>query len=261
MTRAELKYYSALSQKKFRDLENKFLIEGEHIISECLRSEFYNSNIEKVFIREDYGNESMLEQIQKSRNRIEIISIPESSFNKLSETVNSQGIIGVVSKLKKDSGNRMHQGNIIVALDSVNDPGNLGTIIRTCYWFGIKNVITGQGSVEIFNSKVVRASQGAIFNVNICEDSDMKIELEKYFEKGYDIILSDLNSENYLNEFNIGKDKNYVIVFGNEAKGISTGILENINYIRLKIKGYSDCESLNLSVSAGIILYSMSNEQ
>ena len=256
MTKAELKYYSGLNQKKFRDRENKFLIEGEHIISECIRSKYYKDMLEKVFVREDYGNDKLTGSIRKSIPGIDIVSVSENNFNKLSGTVNSQGIIGVVRKSVKDKEISLRNERIIVALDSVNDPGNLGTIIRTCHWFGADQILLGNDSVEISNPKVIRASQGSVFNVNILDELDLKSVLEKYFRKGYDVLLSDLNSENYLDEFILNINKKYVIVFGNEANGISKDILKNSDFRKLKIRGFSDCESLNLSVSAGIILYS-----
>lgn len=259
MTKAELKYYSGLNQKKFRDRENKFLIEGEHVISECIRSKYYKDKLEKIFIREDYNNDKLTSSIRNSIPGIDIVSVSEINFNKLSGTVNSQGIIGVVGKLVKDKVSSLSNDRIIVALDSVNDPGNLGTIIRTCHWFGADQILLGNDSVEIFNPKVIRSSQGSVFNVNILEDLDLKTVLEKYFSEGYDVILSDLNSEIYLDEFILNINKKYVIVFGNEANGISKDILENTGFNRLKIRGFSDCESLNLSVSAGIILYSFRN--
>ena len=254
MTNNELKYFSRLRQKKYRDLESKFLIEGEHLITECLRSGNYKSNLRKIFIREDYSNESLLDQIQCSRSGIDITSLTEKSFDLLSDTVNPQGIIGVVSKLNRDFGHTHSVKKLIAAMDSVNDPGNLGTIIRTCYWFGIDELIIGSESVEVFNSKVIRSSQGAMFHMKITENIDLVNELKYFFEKGYNIILADLNSSTYLDEYIIEKENKYMIVFGNEANGIRKQILDDNNYQKIKIRGFSDCESLNLSVSAGIIL-------
>lgn len=254
MTNAELKYFSKLKQKKFREQEDKFLIEGENIITECLRSENYKMNLKKVFIREDYINDKLTDMIQNSSSRIEIISLTEKNFNHLTETINPQGIIGVVAKPDRKFKDQKFTADVIVALDSVNDPGNLGTIIRTCHWFGIKDLITGTDSVEIFNSKVIRSSQGSIFYLNIREGIDLEKELELLHKSGYKIILTGLNSQIFLDEYKINRKNKYIIVFGNEANGISRNILGNKNYEIIKIRGYSECESLNISVSAGIVL-------
>lgn len=254
MTINELKYFSKLRQKKYRDLENKFLIEGEHLISECLRSKIYGPNLIKIFIRENYSDEIMLGKLQRGGTDIEIITVNERHFNQLSDTVNPQGIIGVVKKPGIEFGNFTYDSNIIVALDSVNDPGNLGTIIRTCYWFGIDKILIGTDSADIFNSKVIRSTQGALFHVNIRENIDLIKDLKFFYDAEYSVILTDVNTNKFLDEFTTESQKKYVIVFGNEANGIKEEIIENKNYEKIKIRGFSDCESLNISVSAGIIL-------
>lgn len=258
MTGNELKYFSKLRLKKYRDQENKFLIEGDHLVAECVRSKFYSSNLTNIFIREDYSNESLLDKIQIKRPDIEITSLSERQFNQLTETVNPQGIIGVVLKSAKNSRTLNGESKLITALDNVNDPGNLGTIIRTCHWFGLDELIIGTESVEIFNPKVIRASQGSLFHFEIHDNIELTKELKLYFENGYKIILADLNSKLCLDELSIDSNKKYLIVFGNEAKGIRDEISGNKNYDKIKIRGFSDCESLNLSVSAGIFLNAFS---
>jgi TrmH family RNA methyltransferase len=260
LTTGEIKYYSGLKQKKYRDSENKFLIEGEHLIEECLKSEFYKTCLKKIFIRNDYLNNDLIIKIKNSDLNIELIDLNEKTFNRLAETVNSQGIIGVVSKLNSASNKIPFGKKFIVALDSVNDPGNLGSIIRTSYWFGADGLLIGSDSVDVFNSKVIRATQGAIFHLIIEDRINLESELIKYFESGFNIVLADLNSDKSLSDFKFIKERKYIFVFGNEANGISKRILENENYIKLKIKGFSDCESLNISVSAGIVLNEFINK-
>lgn len=254
MTGNELKYFSKLRQKKYRELENKFLIEGEHLISECFRSENYRPNLKKIFIREDYSNDSMLNNLQGGNSHIEIISLTEKSFNQLSDTVNPQGIIGAVEKSVSEFTLSPYKNKLIVALDSVNDPGNLGTIIRTCYWFDVDEILIGADSVDIFNSKVIRSSQGALFHVNVREKSDLINELKIFYEAEYSIILTDVKANKNLDELIPLSEKKYLIVFGNEANGIRKEILDNKNYEKIKIRGFSECESLNISVSTGIVL-------
>lgn len=256
----DLKYYEKLKQKKYRDEENKFLIEGVHLIEECLKSELYRSKLEKILVREDFNNDKAFESIKHSDHYAEIDFIPVSKFSKLSETVNSQGIIGLVSKpvvasnkAKKDNSNY-----IIIGIESINDPGNLGTIIRNCHWFGIDELIIGNNSVDVYNSKVIRSSQGALFFVNIKNEVDFKTELENYRSDNFEILVTDLNAGNHLSEIKIDKTQNYLIVFGGESTGVSAGISGNTNYSKMKIKGFSDCESLNVAVTSGIIMYEFS---
>ncbi len=143
---------------------------------------------------------------------------------------------------------------MIVCLDRINDPGNLGTILRTCWWFGIQKVIISKDSADIYNSKVLRASQGAIFNLYTISDIDLNQYLENLYKDNYIIYLTSLNSKNLLSKINFTINKKYAIVFGNEVKGVSENLLQNKNYSTIKIDSYTNCESLNVSVAAGIII-------
>ncbi|MBL8006916.1 MAG: RNA methyltransferase [Ignavibacteria bacterium] len=257
MTKNELKLLEKLKQKKFRDEEGKFLIEGVHLIEECLNSERYMKNLERVFIRDDFENDDLIEKFRNSDHFAEIEYLPESIFKKLSETVTSQGIIGVVKKAEdyevKDT--QKTERLVIIAAENINDPGNLGTIIRTCHWFGADKLIISKNSADIYNSKVIRASQGSLFYVNVQNEADLKHELQEYHSLKYKIIVTDLIKGKDLSEIEFSGSGNYVVVLGNEAEGVSREISENENYEKIKVKGFSECESLNVSVTAGIILY------
>ncbi|MEP7145672.1 MAG: RNA methyltransferase [bacterium] len=261
MTKNELKYYHKLKQKKFRDTENKFLIEGLHIVEECIRSPHYKNCLEKIFIQNDFNKKDLqkLKSIAEKKN-IQIISIDEKLFKILSDTISPQGIIGVVSKPKGPFKKSISNKNVLsVALDTINDPGNLGTIIRTCYCFGVDELLIGNKSVDLFNPKVLRSTQGAIFNLNIKYDLNLKDELERYYLEDHKIILTDLGSLNYINERRFELNEKYIIVFGNETNGISKDILCHSEYEKMKIRIFTDCESLNISVSVAIVLNHIKN--
>ncbi len=258
MTNSELKYFEKLKLKKYRDEENKFLIEGVHLIEECLKSDLYRDHIEKFFFRENFKDEDLHKRIYASKFNAEIVVLENKKFSKLSETENSPGVIAAVNKvsdissLKSKIQNQKFQ--ILIALDLINDPGNLGTIIRTCHWFGVDNILISKNSADIYNSKVIRSSQGALFHVNVRNEVDLIEELKNLKKNNFEIILTDRDANNYLSNINLDRNKNYVFVFGNEAKGISKAICEDKNYTTLKIKGFTDCESLNVAVSAGIVI-------
>ncbi len=255
MTANELKYYQKLKQKKFRESEDKFLIEGVHLIEECLNSKYYSSSLEKVFIREDFDIDLLI----KKFGSIQFEILEEKKFNHLSETVSSQGLIGVVFKQALID-NKSKDSSLIVALDNINDPGNMGTIIRTCYWFNVGSVFISSNSVEIFNSKVIRSSQGAMFNLILRNNLDLPAELEIYYDNEFEIILTDPGSEKDISGMKFDANKKYIVVFGNEANGISETILRNKNYRKVKIKKFNRCDSLNVAVSAGIILNEIKNK-
>ena len=252
LTNNEIKYYVGLKNKKTRNEEGKFLIEGLHLIRECLASKFYYKDyIESIIVRDDFN----LSQIPTKD--IEVLYVSEKNFDKISDTVNPQGIIAVVRKPEYSDDYTHSNLNLIVALENINDPGNLGTILRTCYWFNAGKILVSAGSVDLYNSKVLRASQGAVFHTNVRTEVDLYSELEK-LSSDHEILLTDLSSKKSLSELNIDKNKKYVIVFGNEANGISDEIKE-YKYDLIKIDNFTDCESLNLSVSAGIILNKFAN--
>jgi len=258
LTNSELKYYEKLKHKKYRDEENKFLIEGVHIIEECLKSEHYSDHIEKFFLRIDFKDEELIKKINTETPDIEITFLENKKFNKLSETENSQGVIASVNKILNNASVKSKIPNlkskIFTALDRISDPGNLGTIIRTCHWFGINDILISENSADIYNSKVIRSSQGALLHVNVRNETNLVEELKELHKNNFEVIITDLQADKYLSEYKFETKKNYVLVFGSEANGISNEILDNKNYHKIKIKGYSDCESLNVAVSSGIVI-------
>lgn len=254
MTANQIKQYAKLKQKKHRDSERKFLIEGIHLLAECLNSKIYSKRIEKIIVSSDFDDDKLLKFFSEILKDVEIAVIEDKKFNLLTETVNSQGILAVLKMpddliLPDDTESR-----VIVALDKINDPGNLGTILRTCYWFNVDEVIISKGSADIFNSKTLRATQGAVFHLNIRTETDLQEQLSYLNSKGYRIVLTDLSADKTFSENDNEQTGKIVITFGNEAGGISHSILSNENFERMKIKSYSKCESLNVAVAAGIVL-------
>ncbi|MCX6165263.1 MAG: RNA methyltransferase [Ignavibacteriae bacterium] len=248
MTNEKLKLYSKLKQKKYREENKQFLIEGIHLIEECLKSKYYKKNIVEIFLRKDFENEKILNKLKN----VEFEYLSDTDYKKLTETENSQGIIGLVHNQE----NLPFLGSkIICALDNINDPGNLGTILRICWWFGVENILISKNSADIYNSKVIRASQGALFNLQIKDNIDLSEELKNLHNRKYEIVITDLDTKNSLENYKFDYNKNYVIVFGNEANGISKEIKEVKEYNRIKIDSYAGCESLNVAASAAIILF------
>lgn len=244
----ELKLFSSLKQKKFREKEGKFLVEGLHIVEECLKSDF---EIECIIITDQIkfeNKESLHEALVKKK--APLLVLKKHQIRNLTETRNSQGIIAVVHK-KINKPIDFDSARIFVALDKISDPGNLGTIIRTSYWFGTDGVIISKNSVDVYNPKVIRSTQGALFHINVYDDINLSDKLSILYDNGYGVLLFDLNANMSIGQFNYS-EKN-VFVFGNETDGISADILK-MPFNRVKINGYSGCESLNVSVSCGIAL-------
>lgn len=242
----EYKLVASLKVKKYRDSHKLYIIEGEHLVSEYIKSG--KKGLMYVFFRYDFVNENLLEQLPDEK----VFQIRRLLYDKLCDTKTPQGILAVV---KQDDSENDISGNLIVALDNINDPGNLGTILRTCYWYGVDTVLIGKNSADVYNPKTIRSSQGALFHVNYKKDAGIDEELNKLND--YDVFLTSLNGTN-IRSADIRNNKN-VIVFGNEANGISENLLQNEKYKQIKIKSYTGCESLNVSVSAGIILNEFRN--
>jgi TrmH family RNA methyltransferase len=245
----QLKLLSSLKLRKFREKEGRFLIEGFHLIHECLLSPF---TVEQLILRKgvNLAEYSGIYRTVKER-RVPTEIVQTQVFKKLSETVNSQGIIGVVGMPQQP---KSAAGDIILALDSISDPGNLGTIIRTAYWFGIKTIILSKNSVDPFNSKVIRSSQGGLFHVGLVLSADLSSELRSLESEGFTVILFTPGSEEFLEDIKPAPMlRKCAAVFGNEARGTSANLLE-AGFRRASIRGFSGCESLNVAVSCGIVL-------
>ena len=253
------KYYEKLKQKKYRREIKKFLIEGDNLVFECLESERYRDSIEAVFVRRDYENGTLLKKIYTEIPNVRVEDLTESVFNKLSETVSPQGIIACVRNIETPEINGSFNSDLIIALDNINDPGNLGTIIRTCYWFGVKEILLGNDTVDHLNPKVIRASQGAVFHTDLYRTEDLKESLLEIESKDRHVYLMDVDSEMNISDIGIDTLNKCVLVFGNESNGISREISSENKFKSMKIKGYSECESLNVAVSAGIAIYEFRN--
>jgi TrmH family RNA methyltransferase len=252
LTKNEISHYkNLLKDRKFRTEEKKFVIEGTHLIEEAIKSKYYKNNIEKIFIRKDFEDDQLVNEIS---DKYEIEYLSSKEFEKISDTVKSQGISAILNIA--DEIKSKENGNIILALERINDPGNLGAILRTAYWFGVELILLSKDSVDVYNPKTVRASQGALFNVRIKTEIDLPSDLKTYADSK--IFLTDLNANKNLEDININKSDKVILVFGNEATGLSEELLKG-NYEKIKIKGFSDSESLNLSISAGITLYYFRN--
>jgi TrmH family RNA methyltransferase len=254
LSKNEIKYYSSLKKKKYREQEGKFLIEGYHLVKECLGSPY---SIECVVYSETITpdkNDELLVSFGKKNIPVHVIN--KNAFEKLSDTENSQGVAAVVLKKENPPLSFYIKSNFIVALDRISDPGNLGTVIRSAYWFGAGGILISKDSVDLYNPKVLRSMQGALFHLNVSYNIDLPESLDELRAGGFDIFLLDVRASKHLNETQFN-DKS-VFVFGNEAEGIS-GEITNRGFERISIKGYSECESLNVASSSAIVMNEFKN--
>lgn len=244
LTNNELKLIGSLQNKKFRDINNLYVIEGEHLIDEYLKSDLPNENVKYIIARNDYQNYDLEERVAG----FNIHTLNRAKFDKLCDTKSPQGILAVIEKKMIYSN---EQNRFVVALENINDPGNLGTILRTCYWFGVDKVLISENSADIFNPKTIRSTQGSLFHLSIETDVNLKTKLESLSKSGFDVFVTSLDGKPLNSEVKTDK---CVLVFGNEANGVSYDIQENKDFKQIKIESYTECESLNVAVSAGILI-------
>lgn len=227
-----------LHQKKYRYLEKQFLVEGFHLVEQALKV----NKLKTIFVLRSH-----YEQYQNFKN---IIIVDEIILNKLSQSKTPQPVIGLCDFLPITT--HYADEKLIILLDYIQDPGNLGTIIRSAVSFGVKTIYLSDNCVDIYNHKVIQASQGAIFNVKFVytklKTIIKKLKLEKF--KIYGTFLNEQAQD--LKLINFAQKK--AIIFGNEAKGINQELLKIIdeNFI---IKINQDINSLNVAIALSIVLF------
>lgn len=231
----QIKEIRKLNDKKYRDETNLFLVEGDHLVKEAYKT----GNLVKLILTDDiYGFD------------VEKLIVTDKVLKSISE-LNNTSVIGVCKK----TSTVLDLGKNVVILDGVQDPGNLGTIIRSCTAFNINNLVLSKDTVDLYNSKVIRSTQGMIFNMNIIRD-DISNTIKLLKDNGY--IIYGTNVTNGIDIKDVKNDEKYAIIMGNEGNGISpevSSLVDKNIYIKMNEK----CESLNVAVSASIILYELEN--
>ena len=229
-----IKNLAKLLNKKYRDETGMFLVEGEHLVIEAKRA----GSLMEVIKCEDYEMDF----------DVTTTIVTYDVIKKLSNTLNPQKVIGVCKKLdNKDIGNK------VLILEDIQDPGNLGTIIRSSVAFGVDTIVVSNNTVDMYNDKVLRSSEGMIFHIDIVK-MDVVDCVNKLHEEGYEIYGTKVDGGTDLREITVG-DK-YAVVMGNEGAGVSNELLDKCDqYIYIPMN--SECESLNVGVATSIILYEL----
>jgi len=247
-----IKHIKSLQRKKYRDKYNEFVIEGLRIVEHGLENDAEISTIyytNKIYCMLQKRN--FFEKIKK-RN-IALYKINDKILKEISNTENSQGIVGIVKKKSFDLQDIINKEEFfLIVLDRLQDPGNVGTIIRTADAAGAEGIIAAKGTVDIYNSKTIRATMGSVFTMPVVYEDDILKTISILRNKGADIISTTLDTEKYHHEVKYGK-KN-VIIIGNEGNGICGELIEKSN-IKVKIPLIGNAESLNASVASGIVMY------
>ena len=242
---ALVKHICKLKEKKYRNQYCEFVIEGVKLLKEALDE---NVNIKNIIISENMINDNLIEK--ELLEKIDYIVVTNNIFKIMSDVESPQGILAIIEKNQNED-IIDDKSNFILALDDIQDPGNLGTIIRTVDSLNLKQIIVSKGTVDGYNAKVIRSTMGAIFRVKIIEVENLYDTLKKLQEKKYKIIVTSLDSKKTIYDTDFNKS---IVVIGNEANGVSKEIL-NLADEKTIIPMEGKTESLNASVATGIILY------
>lgn len=233
----QVKEWKKLHQKKYRTQTETFLIEGDHLIEEAYNSDW---KIDMLIIEEGKTAPDWMSEES-------VIYVTNRVFKEITQTEAPQGIAAVVRMMKNVS----EDANEVLLIDAVQDPGNLGTIIRTADAAGFSRVILGKGTVDVYNDKVIRATQGSIFHI-VIEYADLAEEIPLLQADGYTVLASALKGAiPYVDTVVTGKT---ALIMGNEGAGIRDEFLALADTL-VKIPIYGKAESLNVSIAAGVLMY------
>lgn len=240
-----VKQWKKLHTKKGRKQQQKFLIEGPHLIEEALKE---NETVLEIII---VDSQSLPKNWGEKQIPVRVVT--NQVFKVLSETENSQGVIAVCRKRTFSESFRREPGKYLL-IDSVQDPGNVGTIIRTADSAGFDAVILGKGTVDPFNSKVIRATQGSLFHIPIIERRLEGVidELKQNDVTIYGTALRGAEDYRHVS----GTNRSFALLIGNEGQGVAEHLLERCDR-KLSIPVYGKAESLNVAVAAGILMYAL----
>ncbi len=235
-----IKLTNSLKIKKFRVKEGLFIAEGERLVLDSMKFQ----KPEYLIVSENFYNKDF---------DVKTYVVSEEIFKKLCETVTPQGIIGVFKTSFKDISKITFENTIV--LNRLQDPGNLGTILRTAKATGFKNIILDNETVDVYNPKTVRSSMSAVFNINLYQSKNLKEDIIKLKEKGFHTVGTILNEKSknlYSEEFNYP----VAFVIGNEGAGIDEEIQKECDKCIL-IPMEEGIESLNASVACSVVMYEM----
>jgi len=269
-SKKRLKELLKLKTKKGRREKERFLIEGLKFCQELLNSSFEAELVLYTlrFSKFQDGKKLLDDFVKKG---VEVISVKEDIIKKLSDTVTPQGIVGIV-KMKKLSlsldasaeksllKNTKSEGFIefVLAIDSIKEPGNLGTMIRTADAAGVFCVLLSEGCVELYNPKVLRSTMGSVFHLPIFENMNLEKAILYLKKRGFKIFAADVKEGKLYDQIDyLGK---VCLIIGSEAQGISEKLL-SLAFEKVKIPLYGKAESLNAAVACGIILYQMAKKR
>lgn len=239
-----IKHICSLKQKKERDKSKLFVVEGERFVND-IPSDW---EIKSYIVSESFKYKSDALKLNSK-----LYTVTDRVFKSISDTEQPQGILAVCKQREYNFENvLMHKNPFLVIADCIQNPGNLGTVIRTADAAGVTGILLSNGTVDLYNPKTLRATMGSIFHIPIIQNVDLESAISKLKQNNISIISTDLKSR--CRPYDLNLKLPISIVIGNEANGISDTVKAISDFsVKLPIVGMA--ESLNVSVATGIILY------
>lgn len=251
---ARVKRWSQLLTRKGRDNQKKFILEGIHLIQEAVKADVL---LEVVLYEKETGVPRELETMLPQRG-IERVRVSREVLAKVTETKTPQPVAAIASMLDYSAGSVLEtagdagRSSLIVAVDGVQDPGNVGTIIRAADAAGASGVVLGQGTADLYNPKTIRATMGSLFHLPVLQVSSLSSLLEQVSTQGVQIVSTSLSASKSCYDIDLTSDT--WLVVGNEGEGVSAEVSRWANQeVIIPIRGQA--ESLNVAMAATILLY------
>lgn len=243
-----IKHLKKLKDKKYREEYGEFIVEGIKMIQEAIDEK---AIIKDIIVCDDcknqeYFSKEFLYEIAKYN----CIYVTEKVFLQITDVTNPQGILAVIDKKKIDF-DINYDSDLFLILDNIQDPGNMGTILRTADSINLKQIIVAKGTADVYNPKVVRSTMGAIFRVKVIEIEDLTKVVKEMKKRKIKVYATDLATNSSIYDVDYKKS---AIIIGNEANGVSKQLLDLADQ-KIKIPMIGKTESLNAAVATGIILY------
>ena len=244
-----IKHIKKLKEKKYREEYREFIIEGAKMIEEAINEK---ANIKSIIICDDCKTQSAIpNELMYEIAKKNCIYVDQKIFSTITDVINPQGIMAVVEKPDNKAQQIDYTQDVYLILDNIQDPGNIGTILRTADSLDIKQIIVSKGTADVYNLKVVRSTMGAIFRVKVIEVEDLTKVIKEMKKQKIEVCATDLRTDKSIYDIDYSKT---AIVIGNEANGVSEKVLEEAS-TRIKIPMLGKTESLNAAVATSVILY------
>ena len=242
-----IKHIISLQQRKYRQKFGEYTVEGIRAVTDLEKKGFLRA----ILMRESKRSE-LEPLVQKDFTISSVYVVQDPIFDKIEHSVNGQGILGIARKCVNELHSFIVEDGLYVALDGVQDPGNLGTIIRTAVAAGVKGIFLLKGTVDPYNEKCVRSTMSALCNIPIFED----VTLSEFYD-----FIKDNTIKTYVTSLDNAKPyhtisyaKRTMIILGNEGNGVSREIIKMCDQA-ITIPMYGDIESLNVSIAAALCMY------